>query len=449
LIAAQSLFPRDDGVALMTDLYELTMAAGYFCAGKRERVTFEAFVRVLPEDRSFLIAAGLEQFIHYLEHLAFTEEQIRWLRAQPVFAHVDEGFFEYLRGFRFRGDVWAVPEGTVVFANEPLVRVSAELIEAQLLETYLLTCLNFQTLVASKAARIVLAAGGRDVVDFGSRRAHGPQAGLLAARASIIGGCAGTSNVLAARELNVPAVGTQAHSWIMSFADEAEAFARYADIFPNNAICLIDTYDVLEGARRAARLGSRLKGVRLDSGDIAEDAKRVRRILDEAGCRQARILASGDLNEYVIRELLERGAPIDAFGVGTDLVTSRDAPALSVVYKLVAIEREPGRSTPRTKSSPAKATLGGVKQVFRRLDGQGRMIEDVVGLANEALEGEPLQQPVMRAGQRVAPLPSVRDIAARAAEQISRLPEGLKGLRGRGDYPVRISEALRAVQPQR
>ncbi len=430
----------------MTDLYELTMAAGYFCADKRQRATFEAFVRALPNDRSFLLAAGLEQAVHYLGCLSFTDEQVGWLRSQPAFAHVDANFFEYLREFRFRGDVWAIPEGTVIFANEPLMRVTGDLIETQILESYLLTCLNLQTLVASKAARIVLAARGRGVVDFGTRRAHGPQAGLLAARASIIGGCVGTSNVLAASTLGVPAVGTQAHSWIMSFADEADAFARYAEIFPNNTICLIDTYETIEGARRAARLGGKLKGVRLDSGDIAGDAKRVRVVLDEAGCNDAKIFASGDLNEYAIGELLDRGAPIDMFGVGTDLATSRDAPALSVVYKLVAVEDEDGRMRPRAKSSPDKATIGGIKQVFRTFDDRGLMRADVIGLADELLPGEPLQQLVMREGQVVAELPNVQAIAARAREQLAKLPDCLKVLRGRDEHPVRLSKALRVAQ---
>jgi len=443
-----SLFPRDEDLALMTDLYELTMAAGYFASGHNPRVAFEAFVRVLPTNRCFLIAAGLEQALHYLLNLRFTDENIDWLASLEQFKKVPREFFDYLRQLRFTGDVWAIPEGTVVFAGEPLLRIEADLIQAQLAETYLLTCLNLQTLVATKAARITMAAAGRPVVDFGARRAHGPQAGLLAARAAIIGGCAGTSNVLAAKILGVPAVGTQAHSWVMSFTSEHEAFKTYAELFPEHAICLIDTYDSIKGARIAAEtLGANLKGVRLDSGNIADLARRVRQVLDEAGCQQAKIVASGDLNEYIIADLVRQDVPIDFFGVGTDLVTSKDAPALSVVYKLVAVQEQTGNWKPVTKKSQNKATLGGRKQVWRQYERDGKFSRDFIGLADEQHDGQPLLQKYVEAGKPVADLPTVQQIAEHARRQLRALPEAAKSLRGNFDYPVLLTDALKAAQP--
>ncbi len=440
------LFPDDQTVGMITDLYELTMAAGYFLTGRRPRAVFEALVRVLPDNRSFLVAAGLEQALHYLTHVSFNDGQIDWLRRQPALAGLDAGFFDYLAGFRFEGDVWAVPEGTVVFAGEPLVRIEADLIEAQMVETYLLTCLNLQTLVASKSARINLAAAGRSVVDFGARRAHGPQAGLLAARAALIGGCSATSNVLAGQLLGASVVGTQAHSWIMAFDDEGEAFEQYARIFGDRTVCLVDTYNTIEGTRKAARLGKQLAGVRLDSGDMVKLSKQVRRELDRAGCQHTEIIASGDLNEYVIADLLAAGAPIDTFGVGTDLVTSRDAPALSVVYKVVAVERD-NRLVPVIKRSADKQTLGWAKQVFRSYDADGAMSGDVIGLADEDLPGEPLLCPVMRQGKLSADPPPVAEIADRCRQQLERLPRRLRQLAGGVHYPVGISAALQRAQP--
>lgn len=444
----ESLFPSRAALPLLTDLYELTMAAGYYLTGKQEEVAFEAYIRTLPVNRSFLLAAGLEQALYGILNLRFNKETTRWLRSLPQFKDLPAEFFDYLQQLRFAGDVWAIPEGTAVFANQPLVRVEASLIEAQILETYLLTCLNLQTLVASKAARINLAARGRPVVDFGARRAHGPQAGLLAARASIIGGCSGTSNVEAARILGVPAVGTMAHSWVMAFDKEETAFATYADVFPQHTICLIDTYDTLNGAKVAAQVvRDRLAGVRLDSGNLLDLSRRVRQILDEAGCRHTRIVASSDLNEFVIDELLRAGAPIDSFGVGTDMVTSRDAPALSVVYKLVATRDPAGQWQPAIKRSEDKATLGGRKQVWRRPDPAGRTAGDVIGLADEQPAGEPLLKQYIKAGELIADLPTVQQIAEQAKQQIEQLPEAAKQLRGTYSYPVTVTPALQAAQP--
>ncbi len=445
----QSLFPTDDDVGTMTDLYQLTMAAGYVHTGLHERrACFEAFVRVLPSNRSYLIAAGLEQVVHYLTHLHFNDEQVAWLRSQPVFANVPADFFDYMRQLRFTGDVWAMPEGTVFFANEPILRVTADLIQAQLIETYLLTCQTLQTLVASKAARIVSAARGRPVADFGARRAHGPMAGLLAARAALIGGCAATSNVEAARRLGATAVGTQAHSWVMSFDDEQEAFLRYAEIFGPHTVCLIDTYDTVAGTHKAIAVGRDLRGVRLDSGDLLSLSKQVRDVLDRAGLDDTKILASGDLNEFLIAKLLDAGAPIDLFGVGTEMVTSIDAPALSLVYKLVESADESGRMVPRAKRSADKATLAGAKQVYRRHDTSGSMTGDVLALADDRADGTPLLEPVMRSGEVIADLPDLETITQRAKTQVMALPASLTRFDGTGPYGVEVSESLRRHQPE-
>lgn len=368
--------------ALMTDLYQLTMLAGYYEKGMHDdNAVFEMFVRKLPKDRGYLIAAGLEQAVEYLTNLKFTKDEITYLKALPQFKHVSSGFWDYLSNFKFTGTLRAVQEGTHVFAEEPLLSIEAPLGQAQLVETYLLSTINFQTMIATKAARIVDAAQGKPVIDFGTRRAHGPEAGLYAARAAYIGGCVATSNVEAGRRFGIPINGTMAHSWVMSHDDEQKAFEDYADVFPETTIALIDTYNVEEGAKKAARLGKKLKGVRLDSGDLVEDSKKVRKILDEAGLSEAKIYASNDLNEWKIAELLAKGAPIDGFGVGTELVTSKDAPALGGVYKLV--EDETG---PRMKHSSEKATLPGAKQVYRvsdiEMDGLA-YVRDVIALKGE------------------------------------------------------------------
>src|SRR5262247_2835942 len=311
---------------LATDLYQLTMAAAYHASGRRERASFELFTRKLPEGRSYLIVAGLEQALDYLRGLSFSDGEIEYLRGLPAFESVSAEFFDYLRDFRFTGEVWAMPEGTVAFAGEPLARVTAPLIEAQIVETYLLSTINFQTLIATKASRIVEAAEGRGIIEFGARRCHGFGAALYAARAAFIGGCVGTSNVEAGRLFELPVYGTAAHSFVMAFDSEREAFHAYHEVFPESTVLLLDTYDTLNAAHLATEFGPELRGVRLDSGDLAELSKRVRSILDEAGMRRTKIFASGDLNEFKIAELIAAGAPIDLFGVGTDLSTSRDAP---------------------------------------------------------------------------------------------------------------------------
>ena len=350
--------------ALVTDLYQLTMAAGYWEAGKdRESATFELFVRRLPKYRNFVLAAGLQQAVNYLLELRFTKEEIAYLRGLPQFHNVGSDFFDMLAEFRFTGDVFAAREGTPLFAGEPFLTVRAPLIEAQIPETYLLATIGFQSMIATKAARVVKAATGRTVVEFGTRRAHSPEAGVLAGRAAYIAGCIGTSNVATGFRYGVPVFGTAAHSWVLSFASEREAHARLQKLLGPNTAYLIDTYDTLEGAKEVASLGHPLWGVRLDSGNLVELAPAVRRILDEAGLRDAKIMATGDLNEYKIHELVAAGVPIDSFGVGTDLATSSDSPSMGVIYKLVELEGAEGhRYTAKfsdgtwTPSAPTVAT---------------------------------------------------------------------------------------------
>ncbi len=425
--------------ALLTDLYQLTMAAGYFEAGKcRDIASFELFVRRLPANRNFLVAAGLEQAAGYLTGLRFSGGEIAYLRGLPQFARAGADFFDYLARFRFTGDADAVPEGTPVFAGEPLLRIRAPLIEAQIPETYLLATIGFQTLIATKAARIVAAAGGRAVVEFGTRRAHSPEAGVLAGRAAYIGGCAGTSNVLAGYRYGIPVFGTAAHSWVQAFSSEAEAFERLQKLLGPSTIYLIDTYDTLEGARKAARLGPPLWGVRLDSGNLVVLSREVRRILDQSGLSGAKIMATGDLNEHKILELCAAGAPIDSFGVGTDLATSADAPNLGAVYKLVELE-EAGARRYTAKFSADKSTVPGAKQVFRY---QAR---DEIALASEARgrDAEPLLRPVLRGGQLVEPLPDAHAARRRAQDSLARLPKAMHSLfEAKDPYPVEYSAAL-------
>ncbi len=441
----KSLFLNDANICISTDLYQLTMTAGYYERDKNHKSTFELFVRNLPKNRSYLIAAGLEQVIHYLNNLKFTTEYLKYLKDLPVFKNVSKGFFDYLRDFGFSGDIHAVPEGTVVFANEPIIRVTAPLIEAQIIETYLLSTINYQTLIASKASRIVHAACGREVIDFGTRRAHGPQAGLFAARACFIGGCAGTSNVLAACELGIPPIGTVAHSWVMAYDKEYESFEDFQKVFPENTILLIDTYDTIKGAKLATKIGKKLKGVRLDSGNITLLSKKVRKILDDADLGHVKITASGDLNEYKISQMLAKGACIDSFGVGTEMVTSKDQPALGGVYKLVEQEKG-GRLLPKMKLSRDKATYPSKKQVYRFINNKGLYKKDVIGLVEEEFDTQELLLPVMKKGKLVYKIPTVQQIQKTAIKNISQLPEKFKALDCKTAYPVTISKRLRQVR---
>jgi nicotinate phosphoribosyltransferase len=427
---------------LATDLYQLTMAAAYHDNERDERASFELFTRKLPEGRSYLIVAGLEQALDYLRRLSFSADEIEYLRGLSAFDHVSPEFFDYLRSLRFTGDVWAMPEGTVAFAGEPLLRVTAPLIEAQIVETYLLSTINFQTLIATKAARIVEAAQGRGIVEFGTRRAHGFSAGVYAARAAFIGGCVGTSNVETGRTFSLPVYGTAAHSFTMAFDREIDAFRAYFKVFPESATLLLDTYDTIGAARMATEFGPELRGVRLDSGDLVDLSKRVRAILDEAGMRRTKIFASGDLNEFKIAELIAAGAYIDLFGVGTDLSTSRDAPALGGVYKLVEIEFD-GRVEPKMKLSRDKATYPCRKQVWREAAGDGSFAGDVIARADETdLPGAPLLAPVMRGGRMATTLPNLREAQEHARRQLASLPDPHKRLIEAQPYPVRYSDRL-------
>ncbi|MFB3777013.1 MAG: nicotinate phosphoribosyltransferase [Bryobacteraceae bacterium] len=427
---------------LLTDLYELTMAAGYVEAGVAEhQATFELTIRRLPPCRNYVIAAGLAQAVEYLTQVGFGEEEIRYLRSLPQFARSPESFFERLRRFRFSGDLAGMAEGTPVFGGEPILVVRAPLIEAQLVETYLLASIGFQSMVASKASRVVRAAGSRAVVEFGTRRAHSPQAGVLAGRAAYIGGCAGTSNTLAGFQFGIPVYGTAGHSWVLAFPDEATAFRHLQGLLGQATIYVVDTYDTLEGVRAAAALGKPMWGVRLDSGDLVELSRRARTILDSAGLNEARIMVTGDLNEYRIRELVEAEAPIDAFGVGTELATSSDAPNLGVVYKLVELESN-GIRRYTAKFSEDKATYPGAKQVFRYPD------HDEIACAWEqrpSASTPPLLRPVLSRGRLVEPLPSPGEARSHAAKALEQLPQGLRRLEEAEAYRVEYTPALLEV----
>ena len=434
----------DDNMALLCDLYELTMAQSYFRCGRNEPATFDLFVRHLPENRSFLVSTGLEQILLFLERIRFTEDSIEYLKSLGLF---DEKFLDYLRGFRFSGSVYAIPEGEIYFPNEPVLAVTAPRIEAQIVETFLLNTFNFQSLIASKAARVVIAAEGRAVVDFSPRRDHGTDAAMKVARASYIAGCVGTSNVLAGKEFGIPVYGTMAHSYVMSFETELESFRQFVRGFPENSTLLIDTYDVIQGARRAIitgkemeKEGKRLSGVRIDSGDLAALSREVRRMLDEAGLKYVKIFLSGDLNEYRISGLVKSGAQVDAFGVGTDMGTSRDAPALGGIYKLV--EDNLG---PRMKLSEGKVTLPGKKSVFRVLGKNGKYEKDIIGVEEEKINYKntyPLLIRVMEKGRIIYDLPSLSKIRERFLENLNRAPDELKDIHGVHKYPVVVSPSL-------
>jgi nicotinate phosphoribosyltransferase len=433
-----SLWPDPEALGTLTDVYELTMMAGYHAAGMADqKASFELFVRRMPEGRAFLVFAGLEQAIGDLLRLAFHPEQIEAIRRWPAFQHIDPWVMDKLASTRFDGSVWSVPEGTVVFAGETLLRVEAALPQAQWVETHLLASLGYPTLVASKAARVVAAAGGRSLFEFGARRGHGPLAGLLAARSATIAGFAGTSHAEAARRLGIPAVGTMAHSWIQSFATESEAFATFARVFPGNTTLLVDTYDTLEGVRLAASIEPPVQAIRIDSGDLGSLARQARAILDQHDRSSVKIVVSGDLDEYHIARLVSSGAPIDGFGVGTELITSRDAPALALVYKLVELD-----GVGKFKLSPGKKTYPMAKQIFRRRDRWGRFCGDHITRADESAEGEPLLLPILQSGRLVGALPSLESIRDHCRQQLAALPERLLALDAKPDFPITYSEAL-------
>jgi nicotinate phosphoribosyltransferase len=439
--------PNDHGLltpaetSLLTDRYEVAMAASYHRLGRNEPAVFELFVRRLPPNRDWLVACGLGPTLRLIGEMRFGPAELEYLSTLGF----GDDFLGYLEGFRFGGDIDAIPEGSIAFANEPLVRVTAPLIEAQLLETLLLNQINFQTMIATKAARVVLAADrrGDSVIDFSPRRDHGIDAAMKVARASAVAGFGGTSNVAAAMRYGLLPVGTMAHSYVLSFESEQEAFEAFMRDNPGNALLLVDTYDTLEGVRRAIDAARStaipLAGIRLDSGNLAELARAARRLLDEAGFDEAVIVASGDLEEHRIAELCRAGVPIDLWGVGTELGTSRDAPVVNGVYKLVA-EVSNGAWRGVAKHSPGKGTLPGAKQVFRRFEG-GTMVEDVIGNADEALDGEPLLVPAMKEGE-IVHTETLEEMRKRTARSLDSLPVALRSPGEKPRYPVRFSEAL-------
>jgi nicotinate phosphoribosyltransferase len=438
-------FISEENMSLFIDFYELTMCASYFDNNKFEPATFDLFIRRLPENRSYFLFAGLEQVLLFLKSVKFTEGHLAYLKKQGF----NQQFLDYLGNFKFTGDVWAVPEGTVAFPCEPLVRVTAPIIEAQLVETFLLNTVNLQTTIATKASRVVHAAKGRATIEFGLRREHGIDAGMKVARCSYIAGCQGTSNVLAGLSYSIPVFGTMAHSFVMSYEKEIDAFRAFAKTFPADSTLLIDTYDDLAGAEKAARVakelekkGCRLGGVRLDSGNLAEISKKVRQLLDEKGLRYVRIFASGDLDEFRIAELLKNGAKIDAFGVGTKMGTSADKPYVDVIYKLCETLSEKGVFSPIMKLSVGKVTLPGRKQVYRFKDANGNFSGDMIALADEKVKGDPLLVKVMEKGELIYDLPSLDEIRAAAAENLSKLPAKYKELTGAPAYPVKLSQDL-------
>jgi nicotinate phosphoribosyltransferase len=429
---------------LLTDLYQLNMIQAYLEHGETSTAVFEFFVRRLPPERGFLVAAGLEQALDFLEGLRFAPEDLDWLAQSGRFGR---DLLDHLAKLRFTGDVHAMPEGTVFFPNEPILRVTAPLPEAQLVETRLINILHFQSLIAAKAARMVLAAPGRLLVDFGLRRAHGAEAGLYAARASYIAGFAGTATMLAAKLLAIPIYGTMAHSFVQAFDSEAAAFEAFARSRPDNLVLLIDTYDTEEAARKVVSLAPRLaadgikvRGVRLDSGDLIALSKGVRRILDEGGLDDVTIFASGGIDEGELVKAAQQRAPIDGFGIGTSLTTSFDVPALDCAYKL-----QEYAGLARRKRSAGKATWPGRKQVWRHHGPDGRIAGDVLSLEEDDQTGEPLIEPVMRGGRRLGPRPALAEVRARTARSLERLPEPLRRLEPGASCPVEVADALRKL----
>ena len=426
---------------LLTDLYQLTMVQAYLDQGMEDEAVFELFVRKLPIHRNFLLAAGLEQVVGFLSGLHVTTKELAWLESTGRF---NSTLLRYLEGLRFTGEVHAMPEGTIFFPHEPILRIVAPLPQAQLVETRIMNLLNFQTMIASKAARSVLVAGGKPLIDFGLRRAHGAEAGLLAARASYLAGFAGTSTVLAGMEYDIPIYGTMAHSFVQAHKDESIAFEHFALAQPKNVVLLIDTYDTEAAAHKVVALapslrqqGIMVKGIRLDSGDLADHARKVRRILDEGGLPQTQILASGNLDEFQLQRLIAGGAPIDSFAVGTAMTTSADAPSLDCAYKLQEYAGRPCR-----KRSEGKATWPGRKQVYRQYRRDGRYDYDLVTTVQAPGAGDPLLHPVMTEGRRLVPVQKLAELRQRAATQLALLPDSLRRLECDLPYDVRISQPL-------
>ena len=431
---------------LFTDLYELTMAASYFAHKVFDTATFSLFIRGVYATRNYFVAAGLEQVLDELAAFQFSDQDISYLQSTGRFS---KHFHDYLRQLRFTGDVYAMPEGTVFFANEPVMEVTAPIIEAQLLETFLLNTIGFQTMIASKAARCFHAAAGRPLIDFSLRRTQGQDAGIKVARSTFIAGFTATSNVLAGKIYGIPISGTMAHSYVSAFNSERDAFFAYADTFPDHSIFLIDTYDSVEGARHAAvvakemqKKGHTLIGVRLDSGDMVSLSREVRKMFDAAGLSDVKIFASSGFDEFKIAKVISEGAAIDAFGVGTKVGVSADAPFVDVVYKMVRFK---GRDV--RKLSPGKVTLAGEKQVFRKSDQNGRYLEDIIGQKDEVIsDGRPLLEKVMESGHLLHPHPQLQVLQEKFKENFSAIDDGYKSIQDHKAYPVNLSIRLQNLQ---
>lgn len=435
-------------MSMLTDLYELTMCASYFDNKRNGLATFDLFIRKLPPNRSYFVFAGLEQVLLFLKNIKFNQEQVSYLRKHGF----KEDFLNYLMSFKFSGEVWSVPEGTIVFPNETLIRVTAPIIEAQLIESFLLNTVNVQIMIATKASRVINAAQGRPVIEFGLRRTHGTDAGMKAARCSYIAGCNGTSNVLGGMKYGIPIFGTMAHSFVMFFDKEIEAFRAFAKTFPKTSTFLIDTFDDIKGAEKAAivakeleRKGCKLSSVRIDSGNLVEISKKIRALLDEKGLNHIKIFASGDLDEYKVEELLSKGAKIDAFGVGTRMSTSEDRPHVDVIYKLCEKMNKRGKFMPTMKLSKGKITLPGRKQVYRVKNSTGNFVKDIIALGNEKVGGEPLLVKVMEKGETVYDLPTLEAIRGKALENLSKLPRKYTRLKSAPRYPVELSPRLKKM----
>ena len=443
-------FVNNQNMILSTDFYQLTMGAAYYqynlennIDAKDDIATFELFIRKLPKNRNYLIFAGLEQAVYYLLNAKFDERTIEFLRNKQVFKNIDHSFFdEYLPNFKFNVDVWSMKEGNFFFPNEPILRVSGPLFHAQIAETYLLNVVNFQTLIASKASRIRNIAPNHVLLEFGTRRSHSPLAGVYAARASYIAGFNGTSNVIADLELGISATGTMAHSFVQKFEREEDSFTTYYDIYDENSILLIDTYDTEKGAQKSIQYGNKIKGVRIDSGDLCELSKKVRRILDKGGSEKVQIIASSDLNEYKIKELIDNNAPIDAFGVGTELATSSDDPTISGVYKLIEYKNQA-----KIKVSEGKVTFPGIKQVYRLYNKNIEFKGDILTLESEPnpTNSEAMLEPVMRNGELITKLPEIDEIQQFYLENIKKLPQTYKKLEQVQAFKLNISSELQSL----
>lgn len=434
---------------MITDLYQLTMMAVYNKHKINTEATFEMFFRRLPKNRSYLIFAGLENIIEYVNNLKFTNEDINYIKTHPAFTKIDNTFFEYLRNFEFQCDVKAFEEGELIFPNEPVLQVTGPLIQAQLIETYILSMLNFQTMIATKASRVKYVSGKRLVLEFGARRAHSPYASVLGSRASYIGGIDGTSNVKAGMLYGINASGTIAHSYIMSFDSEQEAFDKYLDVFPENSILLVDTYDTIEAIKKITKykkLNKKIYGIRIDSGDLLSLTKKVRSILDDAGMESTKIIISSDLNEYIIKELLDKNAPVDGFGVGTELITSKDDPAMSGVYKLVDII-ENGKHIPKSKFSAEKQSYPGKKEVFR-FEKNGKFEKDIVALHDEVYEGRKLLKSIYEKGKLVYDIPNIEDVRNKAKNSLEKLEDNIINIDKQKEYKIEISKRLQDMQKQ-